>query len=337
MCHAAQAWLKKFLFSNVIVISMVHGGIGIVFAQSPENSNKVDELLFESFVSGRQTLISGEFTAIETNRERVGFRDEIAKSTLYGAFDNLQGTYRFDRTEIVETFHIEDGQLERKADIENLLKGIVGQEKFTTKIIVEPKKATKWSSSNLHEILIAGSVQDLSVPKPFDIRIVGISTTGDLATDYTFDELTEIFRKQKPHAEKAAIGLDMLKWTFSNGSLSRTVKFDPSLDFAPTEMVIANVYNKDGALTTRPFLKIVTTWEEKEGVYVPKTCIHYDLSMDTERIIYEVNFQWNIVNGALPSGVFSPEGLGMESFASVIDTRSGSRVVVDRIFSGAKN
>ncbi len=78
-----------------------------------------------------------------------------------------------------------------------------------------------------------------------------------------------------------------------------------------------------------PILASEASWEERSGVWVPKTMAIRRYTMRNQLSTYDLAFEWELVNKKIPNQVFTKEGLEIKDTTPVYDRTVGAPKLVE--------
>ncbi len=247
--------------------------------------------------------------------------------TIFSAFDYDEDKFRFDRMEPFREGKITDP-------------GAGSQEAWTKKtrggqmIRLDGHTISRDVDSSIAYIGRLTTEVEGAV-KPLDVRAFGLFYWIDLsdgpATTYPAwfkillgDVPEEILEERR--------GIWRVTWTFPEYETitSRRITWiDQNSGFSPIRTELRRrSRSMPPDFWPEPYESSETTWSEVSGIWVPKTYRNVLDKGQPLQQIFELSFNWEVVNGVVLADVFSVKGLKLPPGTLVVDNSTGSELDV---------
>lgn len=275
------------------------------------------------------------FAGIKDSKERLrtyafrGIGTVIDEDTRYGrlegkvevaaAFDYSKELFRFDRTEAVRVSP-------SGGDVINPKDWVVGYE--TAKFVKTAKRTINWYVSARPDVIVgpATARPDTRV-KPFDIRIIGFCTYGNVMRNTSLEEHMAYLESVKnATVSREADGTLKVKW--SSPGATEVVIVDEKNGYLPLRAEVR---------LTRPGvdqLSEVTEaqWKKVNGVWVPKQIGYSSYGGGRKDHVksYDLKLEWDHVNKPVPEEIFTVQGLHVSPGLTILSTETGKSVTLGK-------
>ena len=162
---------------------------------------------------------------------------------------------------------------------------------------------------------------DYSIPesKPFDLRLIGLATEGEVRSRMSNDELWAFLDANKPVRalrESGTVSRIVFEYPMAGGKLTgrRTLWVSSAKGFLPERMECQYLLKKSDQWVVAATSAV--DWQEVSGVWVPAKAVLADLSASSRT---ELSFTWESVNQPIDSSAFEVAGIGAPHGTSVWD------------------
>jgi hypothetical protein len=288
-------------------------------AANAQEADRIDDKTAQHFnylmsgvKKGRLLINSGVYRAYGTmlGKGEDGEPDTEGKVEIYCAFDYAKEDLRFDRTQPVLMRDEGEQQwrlLRHKHQYVRTQKNQIIRHPIGGVISIRP----------LDSVLKSGA-------HPFDIRVVGLAMHAIMHDTESFESLYKLDAEEPPKSVER-IDKDITKITWKRRLREYTKWINETQGFTPIRY---EVHRQDKDTGGRKLVyRCEATWQEKSGVWVPKT-MRSENTKPVETL--EIAFEWESVNSPIPPITFTPEGFDVEKhLAPVVDHTLGKPVLVD--------
>jgi hypothetical protein len=245
---------------------------------------------------------------------------------LFCAFDVDAKRFRFDRSEPVHR----SPNSASEASLENLKKIVQGGGKYAE----TPTRVVNWHA----EVPKYVRYYPVGLPRrqiairayAFDPRILGLANWITVFHDYPPDRIVPAMREwldvSPPAVTELRPGVTRVRWFKKNYGVE--VDFDRAVGYMPIRY--RDILPTDNGKLGEPIDSAVTTWQARDGVYVPVTARFQegtDNAPDLRR--YDLKLTWDVVNGPVDESLFTARGLGLPKDTLIVDNTTSN--VGDRL------
>jgi hypothetical protein len=248
--------------------------------------------VWTGIVSSRNSLVSGEYKAVcvTTYKNEDGENTISKESRVYCAFDELQSSFRFDRTI--------DGK--------------------TAKLVRAPDKTIIMGVNDQIAGILPAS-RESRISNPFDFKCMGLAFWPDLDLETPLEELIASYSdtrfKLVSSNFSGTTGIATFEWQLGGGALRRLLKVDTQRDYWPIHMEVVVKYGGSEDRTSRTGVDIVLFKVEEH--WVPQSYKEFGEPGST----IEIDFEWLSLNRPIPESVFSASGLSSGDSVKYVDLR----------------
>jgi hypothetical protein len=186
-----------------------------------------------------------------------------------------------------------------------------------------------------HEVKILQTDESVdSVISPFDPRAVGVAGWSSFRNNVPFSEIVGPLGRDPDKVSldgRHVYRIDWLRHPSNDKFAVRVSLWIDESNYCPVRMEFCRGQGPvDSGEWARPMLVEETSWRQVNQVWVPKALRITDVK-NTGRQSYDLNFNWESVNVAIPPSQFTAEGLGLPKGTIVVDTRLGKPVITKAI------
>jgi hypothetical protein len=285
--------LLRSIGLSTFAIAVLNAAVFILVPGQNLWSQSITEAdVWTGIVSSRNSLVSGEYKAVcvTTFKNEDGENTISKESRVYCAFDELQSSFRFDRTI--------DGK--------------------TTKLVRAPDK-TIIMGVNDQIVGTFPASHESGIGYPFDFKCMGLAFWADLELETPLEELISSYTDTRFTLVSSNIsnttGIATFEWQLGGGALRRLLKVDTQRDYWPIHMEVVVKYGGSEDRTSTMSVDIVLL--KVEDHWVPQSYKGFNESGNT----VEIDFEWVSLNRPIPESVFSASGLSSGDAVKYVDLR----------------
>jgi hypothetical protein len=300
LCIIFSSHCRSIILSSVAVTVLVAAVIILGFGQNLWSQSIAEADVWAGIVSSRNSIVSGEYKAfsVTTYKNEAGASEISEESRIYCAFDELQSSFRFDRTT--------DGK--------------------STKLVRGPDKTIIMGTDN-QVVGIYLASKESRISSPFDFKCMGLAYWGDLQLEIPLEEIISSYSDTKfklaSSSFSATTGIATFEWQLGGGAIRRLLKVDTQRDYWPIHMEVAIKYGESEDQASRMGADIVLF--KVQDRWVPQSYKGFNEKGDT----VEIDFEWVSLNMSIPESVFSASGLSSGDGVKHVDFTQDNPSVIN--------
>ena len=308
-CHGI--FPRALLRLAVVALALLSLCVDDALAAKVDREEAVFALM--AMKDSRERLISGVFRA--SGRAQSG--DDYTRALdVYQAFDYSADLYRMDETETVL-----GERARREAD---------------PRRNVRTEKFARNRDASTHFL----GRQDVEIERPehrpqpsftvFDVRTVGIMSWSAFKRGASFADLfPKLLERKITVFSQEANGLIKIAWEMGESREAQLIVWlDSKRGHSPVRLELRVRMNPEDEWSA---IKATSeaTWEEVNGVWVPKTVVLVNHFNATKT--YELAFEWESVNEPVPAKLFTWHGFDLPSHTLILDNRLGTPIQLGHV------
>jgi hypothetical protein len=171
------------------------------------------------------------------------------------------------------------------------------------------------------------SVEPPNYVQPFDVRIAGICTEGDIKRNVQLEDALKYLSRQKMTV--STLGKEQVRLTWAEIGVESTIDFDESIGYLPLRYEIR--YTIASKKDQPPFSVCTVAWKRINGIFVPERMITSYGTKPDPVTTYEYNFVWDHVNKPVPKEIFTVEGMSLPEGLLIVSNETGQTVTLGKV------
>lgn len=328
-------WPANARIPLCIVISLF--SVGARESQADELSDR-QSYVFAGIHHERQKLSSGVFVGKGTRYLSGRDGEYEVPVKVFCAFDFTETLFRFDRDELwtvstVPKIPLKPGQTVAQPNV--TLEFPDRSRQFLHTIVRSYKTSEYVGVFRVGELAMSKvPVERWPAPScnPFDIRTVGLHNAFSINTDKDLEAMLGPYSSQ-PASEIVDEGNGILRldWSLPYNH-RRRLWVDQKRGFGITRL---EVQRKVREAWLAPSVVNTVTWEQVSDIWVPSSFVfEHRQAAKADGFVpilrYQYDFEWQVVNGAVPPKYFTPAGMDLPK-GTIVRNTLGPKTIIEEV------
>lgn len=288
-------------------------------ARSSETPPREADFLLKGMQDARQRLLTGVFRASGwwSDERLEDRRRSDGEIEVYCAFDFAERVLRFDRSQVYPADAAGPGKPQPRA----------------SKYVRTPKESLFfWDDSSIIEVQPA-DWQHGAYGIPFDVRLVGLSTWAEFLFGQRFeDSYAGLLAETLVGVSEEPTGIRHITWLCDGDArdVKRELWLNEQEGFTPVHAEVRYL-DKRTNQWGEPVSIGDASWQEKSGIWVPRTWTIEDRQGRGNLTRYDLSFHWESVNEPVAPELFTAEGMKPRKGTLVVTSELGKPIVRETV------